>query len=224
MRPEDELTDFVSVLEKGAQELSLPLSKETIVNFSRYCEELMLWNRRIDLTALTTPADLAIKHFLDSLLPARFIKENAFVMDIGTGAGFPGIPIKVYRADTRVLLLDSSEKKITFLKHIIRTLKLKDITPIHQRAEDRGFQSIMKETIDVVISRAFAQFKDLFGVARRFPKQGGSIIGMLGSNWESALKEAEPTIKGEGYKIDTISHFTLPFGKGERTIVVLKRS
>lgn len=215
--------DFESVLLNGLRELAIEVDCKVVENFIKYKDELNLWNRKIDLTGLNTDEEFAIKHFIDSLIPARFIKENAFLMDIGTGGGFPGIPLKIYRPDLKVLLLESSEKKVVFLKHIIRVLGLKDITPINQRAEDKGFQSIMKETVDVVISRAFTKFKDFFDIARFYVKQGGSIIGMLGREWESRLKEAEPSIRLYGFEVRRKECFNLPGNMGTRAIAVIVR-
>ncbi len=210
-----------SILKEGLEELSIKATEKIIEDFKIYFRELVLWNRKIDLTGLSTEEEFAIKHFIDSLLPAPFIKTKAFLMDIGTGGGFPGIPLKIYRPDLKVLLLEASEKKVVFLKHIIRVLGLKDITPINQRAEDRGFRSIMKETLDVVISRAFTNFRDFFDIARLYVKKGGSVIGMLGREWESAVKEAEALIRMNGFVIHRTECFELPRNMGSRAVVVL---
>jgi len=216
--------NFESILIEGLKELSIEVDNKVIDNFLVYYRELKGWNRRINLTGFSTDEEFAIKHFIDSLLPARFIKEKAFLMDIGTGGGFPGIPLKIYRPDLKVLLLEASEKRVAFLRHINRMLNLRDITPINQRAEDKGFRSIMKETLDVVISRAFAHFKDFFEIARLYVKQGGSIIGMLGKEWTLSLKEAEPIIKANRFAIATTECFELPREMGTRGIIVLVKS
>jgi 16S rRNA (guanine527-N7)-methyltransferase len=214
---------FEEVLRKGLKGLSIDIDDKILESFYTYSVELIEWNKKIDLTSITSMEEVAIKHFIDSLLPAKFIKNRAFLMDIGTGGGFPGIPLKIYRTDIKALLLEATEKKVIFLKHIIRTLGLKDITPIHQRAEDRGFRGIMKETLDVVISRAFSNFKDFFDIARLYVKQGGSVIGMLGKDWEPALKEAEPVIKANGFAITVTECFELPEKMGSRAIIVATR-
>lgn len=215
--------DFESVLMDGLRGLAIEVDSKIIEYFRIYLKELNLWNRKIDLTGLSTEEEFAIKHFIDSIIPARFIKDNSFLVDIGTGGGFPGIPLKIYRPDLKVLLLEATEKKVVFLKHVIRVLGLRDITPINQRAEDKGFQSIMKETVDVVISRAFTRFKDFFEIARFYVKQGGSIIAMLGREWESALKEAEPAIRIHGFEVRKNDCFNLPRNMGTRAIIVLVR-
>ncbi len=215
--------DFVQVLRDGLKELSINMDDNILESFYNYTAELLEWNKKIDLTSITSMEEVAIKHFIDSLFPAKFIKNGAFLMDIGTGGGFPGIPLKIYRPDIKVLLLETSEKKLIFLKHIIRTLGLKHITPINQRAEDKGFRSIMKETLDVVISRAFTNFRDFFDVARLYVNRGGSVIGMLGREWESALKEAEALIRTNGFVIKKTECFELPRNMGSRAIVVLAK-
>ncbi len=215
--------DFVQVLRDGLKELSINMDDNILESFYNYTAELLEWNKKIDITSITSMEEVAIKHFIDSLFPAKFIKNGAFLMDIGTGGGFPGIPLKIYRPDIKVLLLETSEKKLIFLKHIIRTLGLKHITPINQRAEDKGFRSIMKETLDVVISRAFTNFRDFFDVARLYVNRGGSVIGMLGREWESALKEAEALIRTNGFVIKKTECFELPRNMGSRAIVVLAK-
>lgn len=215
--------NFIQVLRQGMSELSLNIDESIIESFYTYSIELLEWNKKIGLTSITSIEEVAIKHFIDSVLPAKFINNGSFLMDIGTGGGFPGIPLKIYMPDLKVLLLEASEKKVTFLKHIIRVLGLREITPINQRAEAKGFSSIMKETLDVVVSRAFTNFRDFFNIARLYVKQGGAIIGMLGKGWESALKEAEPLIKVNGFAIRTTECFELPRNMGYRAIVVAFR-
>lgn len=220
---EDSGLEFKSVLMDGLREINIELDSKKIEYFSIYLKELNNWNRRIDFTGPSTWEEFAIKYFIDSIIPARFIKGNSFLMDIGTGVGFPGIPLKIYRPDLKVLLLEATEKRVAFLKQVIRILGLKDITPINQRPEDRRFQSIMKETVDVVISRDFIRFKDFFDVARFYVKQQGRIIGMLWEKWESSLQEAEPSIRVHGFEVKNRECFDLPRNMGTRTILVIEK-
>jgi len=218
-----ETADFAEILHEGLKELSFPVDNRIISQFETYKRELVEWNRRIDITSIATDEDMAIKHFIDSLLPSVFIKNGAFVMDIGSGGGFPGIPLKIYKPDLRMILLEASEKKVVFLKHIIRILGLKNITPINQRAEDKGFRTVMKETVDVVLSRAFSRFKDFFDIARHYVRPGGMVIGMLGREWERAIQEADSLIKTYGFEVKITRHFELPRQKGQRTIIGVVR-
>lgn len=214
---------FIRVLKEGLQELSIGVQDRIIEDFVTYKQELLEWNRKIDLTTITRPEEIAVKHFIDSLIPSKFIKEGAFVMDIGSGAGFPGIPLKILRQDLKVLLLEATQKKYTFLKHIIRLLQLNGITAVNQRAEEPGFRSVMKGTIDVVISRAFARIVDFFDIARHYVKETGAIIGMLGKEWKAAIDEVEPVLKLNGFILSKKEEYYLPFQMGTRVIAVIEK-
>ncbi|HEY4716271.1 MAG TPA: 16S rRNA (guanine(527)-N(7))-methyltransferase RsmG [bacterium] len=214
---------FLDVLKICLAEAQIDADEDALEKFRAYSEELKVWNQRTDLTTIESEEDIAIKHFIDSLLVARFIPENAFLLDIGSGAGFPGIPIKIIKPSVRLLLLDSSEKKVIFLKHIIRLLRLGNASSLQQRAEDAAFTKIMAGTLDVVISRAFARVAEYIEIAEPYAKPEGSIICMLGKEWRSAVMEAEGIIKEKGLKMGQAREFVLPRGKGIRGIAVIKK-
>ena len=147
----------IELLKEGAKEYSVILSNEQTDKFSQYARLLVEWNEKINLTAITDPEGIVIKHFLDSLSIAEFIPdETKTLIDVGTGAGFPGIPLKIIRENLKVTLLDSLEKRVKFLNEICNNLKLKDIFSVHGRAEDFGVNKNYRERFDFVTARAVA--------------------------------------------------------------------
>ena len=173
------------------------------------------------LTAIKEDRDIVIKHFLDSLTPLKFIKTGSKLLDIGSGAGFPGIPLKIVEPTLKVTLLDSVNKKVTFMKHIITELDLTDIEAIHSRAEDLA--KTRKGGFDVVISRALAGLSDFVKLGEPFLAKDGILIAMKGKNLDDEVKGAAKVMERKKMKIRSIERFSLPGGAGERGIVVLER-
>jgi len=171
------------ILLEGAIEIGAPLSETQLDLFSKYMAELVKWNKKLNLTSLDNEIDIAVKHFIDSLTPLVHIGMGSFVMDLGSGAGFPGIPMKIARSDLRLLLIESTGKKVAFLNNLVRQLKLSNIRSIAQRAESETFGKIMEGHLDVVISRAFGDTEKILEIGAPYLKKGGKLIAMKGARW-----------------------------------------
>ena len=160
-----------------------PLNDRQLLLFSTYYRELLVWNEKINLVSAKSPLDIPVKHFIDSLTPLPFIpKLSLRLLDIGTGAGFPGIPLKIARPALKVSLLESSRKKTSFLKHMIRSLELEDITVIHDRVEHVMEDDRYADNFDVVISRAAFKLPDILRISSFFLDDNGTVIAMKGKN------------------------------------------
>lgn len=201
---------------------NIALSDENYARFSRYADLLVEWNEKINLTAITDPAGITEKHFLDSILPYEWVDlpENASVIDVGTGAGFPGIPLKIMRDDIRLTLLDSLNKRINFLNAVCSDIGV-TAECIHGRAEDMG-TSQLREKFDVATARAVARLSVLCEYCLPLVKVGGTFVALKGSSGIDEIKDAENAIKKLGGKLETVKEYCLPCGDG-RTLVVIKK-
>lgn len=167
------------ILVNGASELGVALEKDQIEQFSVYLSELKEWNKRINLTTIIEDRHIVTRHFLDSMTPLKHLKGCQRLLDLGSGAGFPGIPLKIVRSDISVTLLDAKEKKVLFQRHIIRTLGLKKgICSVHGRAEDLALDGKYKEKFDAVISRALTSLEDFINLGSPFLIKGGLFIAI----------------------------------------------
>ncbi len=161
----------------GVRQLGLELNEQELEQFLRYREELLEWNTRINLTAITDPEEVLLKHFLDSLsLLLVYDRPAARLLDIGAGAGFPGLPLKIVRPQWQVLLLEATGKKVTFMRHVIEALQLRDVIALHGRAEELGRDAGYRASFDVVTARAVASLPTLLEYAAPFCRVGGQII------------------------------------------------
>lgn len=191
------------------------------MKFEIYLRELKEWSEKFNLTAIKEDREIVIKHFLDSVTPVQLIKPGSAILDIGSGAGFPGIPIKIVGPSIKVTLLDSVNKKVTFMKHVIELLRLSGIEAIHSRAED--LVKSRKGQFDVVISRALTNLSDFIKIGEPFLKPEGILIAMKGSRADEEVAAAAKIMEKRKIKIRDIERFSLPEGAGERVIVVLGR-
>ena len=210
-----------SYLADYAVEIDFSISQEEISRFDIYLRELKAWNEKFNLTAIKEDREIVIKHFLDSLTPLRLIKPGSILLDIGSGAGFPGIPLKIVEPSLNITLIDSVNKKVTFMKHIIEELGLSGIEAIHTRAEDLA--KTRKGGFDVVISRALAGLPDFIKIGEPFLKPEGILIAMKGSRADEEVKEAAKIIEKRRMRVRGIERFSLPGGAGDRVIVILER-
>ncbi len=189
-------------------------------DFSTYSQLLVEWNKKINLTAITDPEGITIKHFLDSLLLMKYadIKENSSLIDVGTGAGFPGIPLKIYRRDLKVTLLDSLNKRINFLNEVSENLEL-GMKCIHSRAEEGGRNPALREKFDIAAARAVAAMPVLCEYCLPYVKQGGIFAAMKGPNED--ISAAENAVKLLGGSIENIYNYELNGDK--RTIIIVRK-
>ena len=185
--------------------------------------KLIEWNKKINLTAITEPKDIITKHFVDSLTAAKYLKQNSNIVDCGTGAGFPGIPLSIYREDATFLLFDSLNKRILFLEEIIKELGIDNVKVIHARAEDLAHTNEYWENFDCAISRAVANMSTLLEYLLPFCKRGGTAICMKGANIEEEIKNCNAALNVLGGTIEKIDSFTLPNSEYSRNIVLIKK-
>ncbi len=209
------------LLVQGAEALGAHLDEKAVEAFNVYLEELLKWNRRINLTAVRTENGIVLKHFIDSLSIYPYISPDSSLLDVGSGAGFPGIPLKIARPDLNVTLIDSVRKKVDFQRHIIRTLGLKGIRAIHGRVQEKEILERMKNQYDRVVSRAFSNLKTFLTLSQPFLNEGGRVLAMkgeLGSEEIRLLYEAEEGLSILEKKVSLV----LPFSSLKRSILIFQ--
>lgn len=209
-------------LKELSNKINVDLDDDKISKFILYKNLLQEWNEKINLTAITEDSEIIIKHFIDSLTVIKYIPENASIIDVGTGAGFPGIPIKITKEDTIITLLDSLNKRLIYLNEVIEKCNLKDISTVHGRAEDFGNNEEYREKYDIAIARAVANLATLTELCLPFVKVGGNFIAMKGSSIEE-IEDAKKAIEILGGEIENIDKFMLPETDMERNIVIIKK-
>ena len=204
-------------------EIALKLDDEQLKKFYDFMNLLIEKNKVMNLTGITEPKEVILKHFVDSLTALKYISENSSVIDVGTGAGFPGLPLKMADSSLQFTLLDSLNKRINFLNEVIDITDLENIKTIHGRAEDFGKDANYREKYDIATSRAVAPLNILLEYMLPFVKVGGKCICMKGSNCEEEIENAKNAIKILGGEIDKIEKFTLPNSDNNRTILIIKK-
>ena len=215
--------ELKELLISGAEGFDVPLNKEKVERFGLYLKELQRWNRKINLTSLVEDREIIIKHFLDSLTPLKYLSRQSFILDLGSGGGFPGVPLKIAEPSLKVVLLESSKKKNSFLNHIIGALSLKGITALKQRAESKDCQLLMKEAFDVVIARAFAGMEEFLKMGSPYLKKRGTLVAMRGRKVKEELERCGRVLKENKLKLGRLVELSLPEGQGERGLVFLNR-
>jgi 16S rRNA (guanine527-N7)-methyltransferase len=206
----------------GARTFDIEIDPDVTQQFAIHASELIKWNRKFNLTAITHPKEIALKHFLDSLVPARFIPDNARMMDIGSGGGFPGIPLKILKPSLSVLLIDGTRKKVNFLKHVLRILKLEDIEALQIRAENLGRDATRSKSFDIIISRALSAPDAFVRMALPLLTEAGTIIALTGEVNQTELQESCAHILNKRYFIE-IENYKLPAVETTRAIVIIRR-
>jgi 16S rRNA (guanine527-N7)-methyltransferase len=206
------------VLVKGARELDIELSPDQTQLFLSYLDILKFWNKKINLTATEDEQEIIIKHFLDSISVVPFISKNTRVLDIGSGAGFPGVPLKIVEPSLEMALLDSVQKKVFFMRDTIRRLKLPGIQAIYGRAEDHN-NGIPREYFDFVVSRAVGKVENLLDLGTPYLREKGEIILMRGKRGLEEWNRISKT--NQSFRLINYRKFSLPFSKQERVILVI---
>lgn len=215
--------NFEQLLIEGAKEFGIMLDDIQVGQFMAYKEILKEWNQKINLTAIENDRDIIIKHFIDSLSIMPYLKNESIEMiDIGTGAGFPGIPVEIVKGSVRLTLMDSLEKRVNFLNEAIKTLSLRNILAVHGRAEDYGQNPKFREKFDISVARAVANLPVLLEYCLPFVKPGGIFIAMKGSSTEEieASKKALETLGG---KIEEVNEIILPQSDIKRNIIIVRK-
>ena len=214
---------ITEILEKWCIENNIDITDSQKAAFEKYAELLISWNEKMNLTAITEKSEIAVKHFIDSIsvIKACNIKQNARIIDIGTGAGFPGIPLKIMCPEISITLLDSLNKRLIFLDEVCRKL---DITAElkHGRAEEAGRDVNFREKYDIAVSRAVANLPALCEYCLPFVKVGGRFISMKGPDGENELAAAEKAFNILGGNVENLFGTELP-DSSRRTIISIKK-
>lgn len=211
------------LFEKGCNEYGINMNEDIFSKFMKYKEILLEWNEKFNLTAIKDEQDIFIKHFLDSLSILKYIKEeDVELIDIGTGAGFPGIPVKIIRDNINVTLADSLAKRVNFLRNVISELHLKGINAVHGRAEDLAKDKDKREKYDYCTARAVASLPILLEYCLPFVKKGGYFIAMK-SNVVEEVEISVNALKILGGEIMEVKEFQLPNSDSKRTLVIIKK-
>jgi len=214
--------EHIDILRKGAGEFGADLDDSKISLLLSYKDILLEWNEKMNLTAIEDDREFIIKHFVDSLSIIPYLKNAGNLIDVGTGAGFPGLPVKIAQPSLDVVLLDSLEKRTAFLKHVIETLSLTGISAIHSRAEDAGRSPQHREKYDVAVARAVAALPVLLEYCLPLVKVGGIFIAMKGSSVDE-IESAHKALDILGGKIEEINELTLPDSDIKRNIIIVKK-
>ena len=218
-----EFNEFKEKMIINVDKLEITLSEIQLKQFYNYMNLLIEWNKKINLTAITEPNEIILKHFIDSLTISKYISDGTRVVDVGTGAGFPGIPLKIYRQDIEITLLDSLQKRINFLDEVIRELNLEKIETIHSRVEDFGKDKKYREKFDIATSRAVANLATLSEYLLPLVKVWGKVISMKGSLIEEELELSKNAIKILGGKVEKVDEFNLPNSDISRNIILINK-
>lgn len=213
--------DAENTFQVGLQQLGLSLSERQREQFLRYRDELLDWNTRVNLTAITKPEEVLVKHFLDSLsLLLAYDRPAAYLLDIGTGAGFPAIPLKIVRPQWQVILLEATGKKVTFLRHIIETLHLTGVEAIHGRAEELAHKPRYRAAFDLVTARAVAALPTLLEYCAPFCRVGGEIILPKKGDIAAELSQGQRAARQLGVIFKADISVSLPGLDNDRRLLV----
>ena len=215
------LIDFSKEIKEKANKIDLQINDIQIEQFYNYMNLLLEWNQKINLTAITDENDIILKHFIDSITINKYLSDYKNIVDVGTGAGFPGIPLNIINNKLEYTLVDSLNKRISFLNDVINNLELNNITAVHSRVED--FAKNNRECFDIATSRAVASLNVLVEYLLPLIKVNGICICMKGPNIQEEIDNAKNAIELLGGKIETVEEITLPDSDITRNIVIIKK-
>ena len=214
----------MELLKTSAEKMGIELSQNQLEKFDLYKKLLLEWNEKMNLTAITDDEGIAIKHFADSISVLPLIEnKNASLIDVGTGAGFPGIPLKIANDGFKVTLLDSLNKRITFLEEVKKELGITNLECIHSRAEDGGRNADLREKFDYCVSRAVARLSVLSEYCMPFVAVGGYFISLKGPDAAEEFTEAQKAISVLGGKVEKVVEITIPESDLKHCAVVIKK-
>ncbi len=215
----------MKILESGAKKLGLRLTPEQLGRFQTYYDELIDWNRRLNLTRITGYEEVQVKHFLDSLAVAQAVKPTPGLrlIDIGSGAGVPGLPLKIASPQIRLTLLEATAKKADFLRHITARLGLDDVEVVAGRAEDIGRQAPYREGFDLVLARGVAPLATLVELTLPFCAVGGSFVSQKKGEIDTEISRAERAISLLGGKLREVMKIDLAEFADERRLVIVSK-
>lgn len=215
--------EFINKMKENEKYFDFHFSVEQLEQFFAYMNLLIEWNEKMNLTAIVEPNEIILKHFIDSITILKEIDNNSKIIDVGTGAGFPGVPLSIMNPTLKITLADSLNKRLIFLQEVVNQLGLKNIEIIHARAEELGKNKKYRENFDVATSRAVANLSTLSEYLIPLVKVGGKIISMKAGGAQEEIEAAKKAIKILGGKIEGIEEFKLPQTEIERTIILIKK-
>ena len=215
--------EFKEKLITSVDALGITLSEMQLKQFYTYMNLLIDWNKKINLTAIVEPNEIILKHFVDSLTILKYISDGTKIIDVGTGAGFPGIPLKIAKPSIEIVLLDSLQKRINFLEEVIKQLHIEKIKTIHSRVEDFGKDQKYREKFDMATSRAVANLSTLSEYLLPLVKVGGKVISMKGSFIGEELENSKNALNILGGKIEKIEKLNLPNSDMNRNILIINK-
>lgn len=217
---------FKDELQKAAAEYGIAISDKQMEQFNRYFELLVEWNEKINLTAITEPKDVAIKHMIDSITAydEKIFQDGVTVIDVGTGAGFPGLPLKIFCPEIKLTLMDSLNKRIKFLQTVVEELGLQDVECVHARAEEGARNKKYRESFDIAVSRAVARLPILCEYCLPFVKKGGHFIALKGMQFHEEAEEAAKAIKVMGGSKTEIRPVKLPELDDKRAVITITKT
>ncbi|HHT62701.1 MAG: 16S rRNA (guanine(527)-N(7))-methyltransferase RsmG [Bacillota bacterium] len=220
------MTEFQNFLAQGLKESGIDYSDDILVKCQKFYDLLLLWNQKINLTSLKDPKDIAVKHFVDSLICLKQVSfhQDDNLMDVGTGAGFPGVPIKIFLSGMKLTLLDSLEKRCRFLSNLVKTLELKQVDIIHGRAEDKGRETSYREQFSLVTARAVTALPILAEYCLPFLKVGGCFFALKGGEVHEEVEKGRKAIEIMGGEVAEIKYYRLPLLNDARSLVIVKKT
>lgn len=216
---------MLEVLKQAMTSYGLPVNQEQSEAFLNYYEKLIEWNQKINLTAIVDPEGVAVKHIVDSLscYDEGVFSEGCKVIDVGTGAGFPGVPLKIYHRDLQLTLLDSLNKRVKFLTEVSSLLELDNIKILHMRAEEGAHTKELRERYDVAVSRAVARLRVLAELCLPFVRVGGCFVALKGAQYQEEIHEAEYALSLLGGKIKSVKPVKLPGLNDVRAVIYINK-
>lgn len=215
-----EYADFEKIFLENSDKMQIEV--KNIEKFYKYMQLLLEWNEKINLTTIVEPEQIIVKHFLDSLTIKKYIEDKKNIIDVGTGAGFPGMPLAIEK-NNNVTLLDSLNKRINFLNDVKEKIGLENVVTVHSRAEDAAKDKKYRECFDYAVSRAVAPMNVLLEYLLPFVKVGGKVICMKGPNVKEEMDNSEKVAKILGGKIEKVEELEIPEIDMKRTAVIVKK-
>ena len=221
----EDARECMQILRTQCGLVHIGLNEAQLLQFGRYFDLLTETNQVMNLTALTSPRDVAVKHFIDSLMCYdAAVMQGKKVIDVGTGAGFPGIPLKIYDSSLQLILLDSLEKRLKFLQEVVTQLHVTKVRFHHMRAEDAGRDKTLRGQADIAVSRAVARLSVLAEYCLPLVRTKGFFVALKGSKYKEELQEAQPALRLLGGSVTSVKEVRLPGLTDTRAIIVIEKT
>lgn len=215
------LNEFKEYFIEEAEKNKIEFKEEKLEDLYKYMQGVLEWNEKINVTSITDEKMFIVKHFLDSLTVSSIIEEKKSIIDIGTGAGFPGVPLKIMNEDKRITVIDSINKKLNIIRDLTEKLNLTNLEIIHTRAEDLANKKEYREQYDIAITRAVSNFSTILEYMLPFVKVGGLAICMKGPNYKEELNAGKKAIEILGGKLKEIK--TIKIDEEERNLIIIEK-